>query len=64
MPRLPLTLTLFSERKRGRAATIERLGAGLALADLLLSLAGEGGAKRRMRVSRGADRSSANKGLV
>ena len=78
MPRLPLIPTLSRKRERGRAEPVNRLGASrLVSAESLLPLAGEGGATgrrrtpvftnglwRRMRVSRGADRLSANKGLV
>ena len=64
--RLPLTPTLSRKRERGREAAF--IGGGVAGAadrgqTSLLPLAGEGGAKRRMRASRGADHSCASHGL-
>jgi hypothetical protein len=65
--RLTLTPTLSRKRERGREAAFIGGGAIAAVADRgdasLLPLAGEGGAKRRMRVSRDADHSCARRGL-
>jgi len=51
---LALTPTLSRKRERGRTAPfIAADGLSAALDETLLPLAGEGGAKRRMRVRRG-----------
>jgi len=65
--RRTLTLTLSRKRERGRIAAFISGCAVAVVADRgynsLLPLAGEGGAKRRMRVSRRADHSCASHGL-
>ena len=56
-PRFPLAPTLSRKRERGRAERFINAGAlPRPLGEPLLPLAGEGGPKGRMRVSRSASR--------